>query len=220
MRSVDDFPASNCVSTADKMHRRLTPRLAQLIHMAEAEVVDKGGQTVKPQYLVIGSFGRKEKDSQHLGHVPDVLLKNTGRESAASSHLRAATRTESQACLGSVKSRVRWVHSGAVDVFIVKQRPVVLPPKPEPVVWVVGTDNSSHAKHALDSTLAMMGEGDTLYVYCKAHNRSLYRSYSILWPQSLRCLRSRGEIRVVCQASGGFTKGDLGGGRQKRHFRI
>jgi hypothetical protein len=49
----------------------------------------------------------------------------------------------------------------------VKQRAVVLPPKPEPIVWVVGTDNSAHAKHALDTTLTMMGEGDVLYVYCE-----------------------------------------------------
>lgn len=52
--------------------------------MAEEEVVDKLGQTVHPQCLVIGSFGRKEKDSQHLGHVPDVMLKNTDREALAS----------------------------------------------------------------------------------------------------------------------------------------
>ena len=43
---------------------------------------------------------------------------------------------------------------------------MVLPPKPEPVVWVVGTDNSPHAKHALDTTLALMGNGDVLYVFC------------------------------------------------------
>ena len=55
----------------------------------------------------------------------------------------------------------------AVDVFIVKQRAVVLPPKPEPIVWVVGTDNSAHAKHALDTTLEMMGDGDELHVFCK-----------------------------------------------------
>jgi hypothetical protein len=59
--------------------------------------------------------------------------------------------------------RVR-VH--AVNVCVVKQRPMVLPPKPEPVVWVVGTDNSPHAKHALDTTLALMGNGDVLYVFC------------------------------------------------------
>ena len=54
----------------------------------------------------------------------------------------------------------------AVNVCVVKQRPVVLPPKPEPVVWVVGTDNSPHAKHALDTTLELMGNGDVLHVFC------------------------------------------------------
>lgn len=48
-----------------------------------------------------------------------------------------------------------------------KQRPAVMPPKPEPVVWVVGTDNSAHAKHALDTTLELMGDGDTLHVFCE-----------------------------------------------------
>eukprot|EP01044_Picomonas_judraskeda_P009148 COSAG03_NODE_1095_length_4827_cov_24.947124_4_plen_56_part_00 len=47
----------------------------------------------KLRCLVIGCFGRKENDSQHLGHVPDVLLKNTHRESAA----RAHTQTERHA---------------------------------------------------------------------------------------------------------------------------
>ena len=52
--------------------------------MAEEELVDdRLGATVKPDFLVIGSFGRKEKDSQYLGHVPDVTLKNTHSESAA-----------------------------------------------------------------------------------------------------------------------------------------
>lgn len=55
--------------------------------MAEEEC-EEGGQTVHPSYLVIGSFGRKEKESQFLGHVPDVLLKNTHREAAASRQLR------------------------------------------------------------------------------------------------------------------------------------
>ena len=67
--------------------------VAQLIRMAEEECVDKLGQTVHPRCLVIGCFGRKENDSQHLGHVPDVLLKNTHRESAA----RAHTQTERHA---------------------------------------------------------------------------------------------------------------------------
>lgn len=48
-----------------------------------------------------------------------------------------------------------------------KQRPAVLPPKPEPVRWVVGTDNSAHAKHALDTTLEMMGPDDKLHVFCE-----------------------------------------------------
>lgn len=51
--------------------------------MAEEEITDKGANHVVPNFLVIGSFGRKEKDSDHLGHVPDTMLKNSTSEPAA-----------------------------------------------------------------------------------------------------------------------------------------
>ena len=75
-----------------------------------------------PNFLVIGSFGRKEKDSNYLGHVPNSLLKKS-----------------------------------VTDVFVVKQAAETLPQqKGDAMIWVIGTDNSACARHALDTTLALM----------------------------------------------------------------
>ena len=41
----------------------------------------------------------------------------------------------------------------------------VLPVAPKPVTWVVGTDNSECARHALDTCLELMSPDDNLWVF-------------------------------------------------------
>eukprot|EP01048_Picozoa_sp_COSAG05_P023614 COSAG05_NODE_5190_length_1242_cov_0.937008_2_plen_278_part_01 len=84
-----------------------------------------------PNFLVLGSFGRKEKESVYLGHVPNALMKRSN-----------------------------------TDVFIVKQAAELLPAQTNgAMVWVVGTDNSAHARHALDMTLGLMQPQDKLFIF-------------------------------------------------------
>eukprot|EP01051_Picozoa_sp_SAG22_P013371 SAG22_NODE_1489_length_4310_cov_7.945856_3_plen_176_part_00 len=88
-------------------------------------------------FLVIGCFGRKEKENNYLGHVATQTLK------MANAH-----------------------------VFVVKQRPVPFPPKGQPGTWVLATDNSPCARHALDLVLSLMGADDKLYIYYAAKYES------------------------------------------------
>lgn len=112
----------------------------QLQSMMEDLEDDADGTKLEANCLVIGSFGRKEKGNEVLGHVPDHTLKKL-----------------------------------AADVFIVKQRPdsvPVIPVAPKPVTWVVGTDNSECARHALDTCLELMSPDDNLWVFYAAKYES------------------------------------------------
>ena len=86
---------------------------------------------------MIGCFGRKEKESNYLGHVATQTLKNANAHN-----------------------------------IIVKQRPVPLPPKGQPATWVIATDNSPCARHALDLVLSLMHPDDKLYIFYAAKYES------------------------------------------------
>jgi hypothetical protein len=94
---------------------------AQLIRMVETEIVDEVGATLMPDFLVIGSFGRKEKDSQYLGHVPDVTLKNSSSECLLAAVCAQPDRqTDSEKRISQAKSRKRARARGGGDIFDIR----------------------------------------------------------------------------------------------------
>ena len=58
--------------------------------------------------------------------------------------------------------------SANAHIFIIKHREVPLPPINQPATWILATDNSPTAKHALDIVLSLMHPSDHLWIFYAA----------------------------------------------------